>query len=123
MEFNKDKELLKRRADAEDKQDISLRHDEEPPIPEPYRSAHKESFRSREKLLASRWVGCFYCLMIFAPKSIKEWIDDDQTALCPICSIDSVLPLTAEQFDSDFLEQMRRHWFAAGVPLKGTMTQ
>lgn len=106
MEFNNDEDLLKRRADAEDKQDISLRHEEEPPIPEPYRSAHKQSFRSREKLEASRWVGCFYCTTVYAPKLIKEWIDNNQTAICPICGIDSVMPLTVEQFDSDFLERM-----------------
>lgn len=81
-------------------------------IPEPYRSAHRESFRSREQLLASRWVGCFYCCMIFGPKSILEWVHGGKTALCPVCWVDSVLPLTAEQFDSEFLLEMRKYWFA-----------
>lgn len=49
MEFSKDEELLKRRADAEDKQDISLRHEDDPPIPEPYKSAHDQSFRGPRK--------------------------------------------------------------------------
>jgi hypothetical protein len=61
--------------------------------------------------------------MIYAPKSVKKWIDGDQTALCPVCGIDSVIPLTAEQFDSDFLEVMNRHYFAFGTALKGTMVQ
>ena len=53
MEFSKDEELLKRRADAEDKQDISLRHEDDPPIPEPYKSAHDQSFRSPRKAACS----------------------------------------------------------------------
>lgn len=87
---------------------------DEAPIPELYLSAHKARFRCRPQLEASRWVGCFYCLMIFRAKSIREWIDDNQTALCPVCQVDSVMPLTAEQFDSDFLPEMRRYWFTPG---------
>ena len=46
-----------------------------------------------------------------------------KTALCPICSIDSVMPLTVEQFDSDFLEQMHHYWFEMGVPIKGPIVR
>lgn len=81
-------------------------------VPDPYKSAYKASSRNRERLMTSRWVGCFYCLMIYLPESIREWTDGNQTAICPICHVDSVLPLTVEQFDSDFLEQMRRYWFS-----------
>jgi hypothetical protein len=44
---------------------------------------------------------------------ILEWTDDDQTALCPNCGIDSVIgdktdyPVT----DLDFLKQMNTFWF------------
>lgn len=86
---------------------------DESEIPEPYRSAHKECSQHRQQLLASRWAGCFYCLQIFAPMTVRDWIDDDQTALCPVCGIDSVMPLTAEQFESEeFLPKMRAYWFA-----------
>lgn len=88
-------------------------------IPEPYKSAHAAAFRSREQLLASRWVGCFYCGALYAPKSIRKWIDDGETALCPVCGIDAVLPMSMEQIDSDFLEQMNHHWFYPA----GTRTQ
>lgn len=52
-------------------------------IPEPYRSALSASFRSKDKLLASRWVGCFYCGLIYAPRTVREWWDDGQTAVVP----------------------------------------
>jgi hypothetical protein len=43
----------------------------------------------------------------------RQWIDEDNTALCPFCGIDSVIgsgshfPITRE-----FLEQMKAYWFA-----------
>jgi len=38
---------------------------------------------------------CFYCETLnISADTITEWVDDDDTALCPICSIDSVIPLT-----------------------------
>ena len=62
--------------------------------------------------------GCFYCLTIFHPSEIKEWIFADNdcdkrgTAICPYCDIDSVIgessgfPITEK-----FLRQMNRFWF------------
>lgn len=83
-------------------------------IPEPYRSAHKECSWHREKLLAGRRAGCFYCLSIFDPEMIMEWTDDEQTAMCPICGIDSVLPDSAD-LTKEFLKRMHEEWFSAGV--------
>jgi hypothetical protein len=76
--------------------------------------AHGHSANHRAELLASELCGCFYCLATFAPAAIVEWVDDDTTALCPRCGIDSVLgsksghPLTHQA-----LSQMQRTWFGA----------
>ncbi|HEY5771822.1 MAG TPA: cytoplasmic protein, partial [Chitinophagaceae bacterium] len=61
--------------------------------------------------------GCFYCVGIFKSAEIIEWTDEDnpkgQTALCPICGIDSVIgdksnfPIT----DKNFLNQMHSFYF------------
>lgn len=62
--------------------------------------------------------GCFYCLRIFDPSEIEEWIiadnpiDKNGTAICPHCGIDSVIgessgfPIT-----TDFLRGMKKCWF------------
>jgi len=69
--------------------------------------------RHREEVLKSGDCGCFYCLSVFKPIDISEWVDDDQTALCPNCGVDSVIgdksgyPVT----DINFLEQMHTFWF------------
>jgi hypothetical protein len=51
----------------------------------------------RPTVLAADVCGCFYCLFMFPPSDIANWIDLDergvgQTALCPRCGIDAVVP-------------------------------
>lgn len=54
---------------------------------------HKYSYANKEEIIKSLFVGCFYCLRIFNPNEINEWVIDkpNQTALCPFCGIDSVI--------------------------------
>ena len=55
---------------------------------------HSRCIRNREALQRVDRCGCFYCLAIFDPQEIEEWIEDEggDTALCPRCEIDSVPP-------------------------------
>ncbi len=77
-----------------------------------YEKVHKYSNNHREELSHDKKSGCFYCLKIFSPKKIKRWIDNNQTALCPYCDIDSIIgessgfPIT-----KSFLKQMHKYWF------------
>ena len=41
------------------------------------------------------YCGCFHCKTTFSVDEIKRWIDGQQTALCPKCGIDSVIPSLA----------------------------
>lgn len=75
--------------------------------------AHKLCSNNKESLLKVNKCGCFYCLKIFNPTKIKEWIDDiSGTAICPFCGIDSIIgespkfPITKK-----FLEKMNKYWF------------
>lgn len=75
--------------------------------------AHKFCANHREELLKDNKCGCFYCLQIFSPSEIQEWIEDPKgTAVCPYCGIDAVIgessnyPITEE-----FLEKMEKYWF------------
>lgn len=80
-------------------------------------TAHEKCSYHRAEIEASQRCGCFYCLYVFPPLEIEEWIDGQQTALCPRCGIDSViaeasgLPLTEE-----FLKEMERYWFSRVPP-------
>lgn len=78
--------------------------------------AHQYSSWHRKGIENSETCGCFYCLAIFKPLEIQEWVDEyngiGQTALCPKCGIDSVIgshngfPISVE-----FLKKMKQYWF------------
>jgi hypothetical protein len=75
--------------------------------------AHKHSSKHRAEIAASKVCGCFYCLHTFQPSDIERWLTEgDGTALCPKCTIDSVIgdasgfPITVE-----FLTAMKTRWF------------
>jgi hypothetical protein len=80
-----------------------------------YDQAHKHCFRNRDEIMASDLCGCFYCLAVFPPGAVEQWMtekDGSQTALCPKCTVDSVIgsragyPITEE-----FLVSMEARWF------------
>ena len=75
--------------------------------------AHKFCTNNREELQKDKKCGGFYCLKIFSPSEIEDWILDTKgTARCPYCGIDSVIgeysefPITIE-----FLSEMNKYWF------------
>ena len=75
-------------------------------------AAHKHCGSHREEVVRSETCGCFYCLAIFKPVEVAEWVEG-VTALCPRCGIDTVLgsasglPITRE-----FLSRMQTYWFS-----------
>lgn len=86
-----------------------------------YKEAHKFSANHKEQLMKDKICGCFYCISIFDPKEIKEWVADTSgTAICPYCGIDSVIgesslyPITEK-----FLWEMYDRWFERGYSSKG----
>lgn len=85
-------------------------------MPEAICKAHRHSIRHRDEIMASAACGCFYCLAIYSPSEIAEWIDEHATAICPKCGIDSVIgeasgfPVTPE-----FLAGMKANWFSNTV--------
>ena len=81
--------------------------------------AHRFSSGNMPAVKEDKICGCFYCISIFAPTEITEYLQDDDipidkdgTALCPYCGIDSVIgessgyPITEE-----FLRKMKNYWF------------
>jgi hypothetical protein len=74
--------------------------------------AHKSSSHNRQQIAQSEVCGCFYCLAVFGPSEIKEWVDNDDTAVCPKCGIDSVLgSANGFSINEEFLRRMREYWF------------
>jgi hypothetical protein len=78
--------------------------------------AHEHCKRNRAELERSALCGCFYCLRIFLPSAIHEWIDENQTAMCPHCEIDSVIASeSGYSITPEFLDRMRAYWFDSAL--------
>ncbi|OOG89425.1 cytoplasmic protein [Hydrogenophaga sp. A37] len=76
------------------------------------KSAHQFSSLHRRQVEASSVCGCFFCLSTFAPSEITEWVDENQTALCPSCNVDSVIGSeSGVPLSQEFLSSMRSYWF------------
>ena len=75
-------------------------------------AAHKHCINHRAEILTRDLCGCFYCSAIFPPAKIVEWIDRDQTALCPECPVDAVIgSASGYPINKQFLELMHVRWF------------
>lgn len=55
---------------------------------------------------------CYYCFKNFDFENIKEWVDNNDTAICPFCSVDAVIPVY-EKKDKEimFLSKVHKYWF------------
>jgi len=79
-------------------------------------AAHKHSSNHRDEITSSEQCGCFYCLSIFRPDEITDWVDEvdgiGTTAMCPYCGIDSVIGTRAGfPITKEFLGAMKVRWF------------
>jgi len=73
----------------------------------------------------SRICGCFHCERFLAPHQIESWVVDpgegadgpEQTALCPWCGVDAVLPEWNGVYPIGVavLRRMRGYWFGGAV--------
>ncbi len=55
---------------------------------------------------------CFYCKSIFESSEVNSYIDVKQTALCPKCHIDSVIPDSINEIvDESIISEMHDYWF------------
>jgi hypothetical protein len=75
--------------------------------------AHDHSSNHKEELKNSAVIGCFYCRNFIKFADIKEWIDAEDTALCPKCGIDSLIGSdSGYTVGKKFLNAMNAYWFA-----------
>lgn len=78
-----------------------------------YIKSHEFSSKNRKAIEKSKKCGCFYCLKIFEPDEIENWLSEgDGTALCPFCGTDSVIgDSSGFEISEEFLAKMKKHWF------------
>ena len=72
------------------------------------------SMSNKKEIERSEKCGCFFCIKIFDQFQISEhYINDKggQTATCPYCGVDSVLPDSKVRLSVPFLEEMYKIYF------------
>ena len=70
------------------------------------------SIHNKELLEKTDKCGCYYCLEIFNTNEIEDYIEEEDTALCPYCGADSVIPeINDIKITEDFLKSMNEYWF------------
>lgn len=73
---------------------------------------HAYSSHNRELVARSRKCYCFYCQSVSEAEQVTRYFEDEQTALCPNCGIDSILPDGIDEpLDESIISQMHDYWF------------
>lgn len=69
---------------------------------------HTLCIYNRKQILSKEYCSCFSCISRFNPSEIVEWTDENRTAICPKCQVDSLLP---GWVGTNFLQLMYSVWF------------
>lgn len=73
---------------------------------------HTYCTRNRNLILSANKCYCFYCKAAFDSREIESYVDNGQTALCPRCDIDAVLPDSIpDSLDEKIIARMHEYWF------------
>jgi predicted phosphodiesterase len=65
---------------------------------------------NRSELENTKQCACYYCEETFSVDKIEEWTDAEQTAICPLCSVDAVIPYPV--IDKKRLRYLNMKFFA-----------
>lgn len=76
-----------------------------------YIKSHKYVNNNRKDIQKSKLCVCVYCMEKFPPSKIEDWISNDTTAICPYCSVDSVLGDFSVVITDELIRKMYGYWF------------
>ena len=75
---------------------------------------HQYSISNKQQIMSSNKCGCFFCKKVFDSGLVSgSYINDKngETAICPFCGVDSLLPDSQVELSDELLEDMYRVWF------------
>lgn len=76
------------------------------------RMAPRIAMRNKSALAFVSECACYHCLKVYCPTEIKEWTDENNTAICPYCNVDAVLPVnTSDDKNIEVLSKIHKYWF------------
>lgn len=67
---------------------------------------------NEDKIKKAKMAACYYCCEVYSVNEVTEFLEDEKTAFCPKCGVDSVLPDNAGyDFDQQTLIELHNYWF------------
>jgi len=77
-----------------------------------FKRLHAYSSHNKKLIASAEKCYCFYCKSSMKSDEIKTYIDNGETALCPKCDIDAIIPDSiGETVDEEIISQMNEYWF------------
>jgi hypothetical protein len=67
--------------------------------------------KNKAKLEESQTCGCYKCFSIMSVSDIKDWTDEGETAICPDCQTDALLPDVLVPLSEENLRVINKYWF------------
>lgn len=72
----------------------------------------RKTMYNKDELTHSEKCGCMYCGTIFNPNEITKWTDENNTAICPYCGVDSVIADSDDiNLNPEFLKKLHKEYF------------
>ena len=73
---------------------------------------HAYSSNNKDLIEKSDKCYCFYCKKVMDSNVVNQYLDIENTALCPHCGIDAIIPdCIDEEINSELVEDMNKYWF------------
>lgn len=73
---------------------------------------HTYSSHNRNLIAVASKCYCFYCKASVESREIQNYADNGQTAICPKCGIDSIIPDSIDEpVDRKTIAEMNEYWF------------
>lgn len=77
-----------------------------------FNKLHAYSSYNRTLIEKSNKCYCFYCAKTMNSKEIVSYVEDGDTAVCPYCGVDSIIPDNVDKnIDDAVLNDMQKYWF------------
>lgn len=68
----------------------------------------EQSFNNRERVVSAEKCSCYSCGCEFKGSDVQTFANDGDTAICPNCQVDAVLPFVPSQ---EILASAKKYWF------------
>lgn len=75
------------------------------------RIAPRLSMKNRSALEQVAECACYHCYKVYPSQEIKDYTDQNSTAICPYCGIDAVLPVNhPDDKNKELLQKIHKYW-------------